>query len=277
MEEGERRRIRFLNYLDHKIKERGFDMNYPNYNLYHTYYKITVNGFYNAEQRRKLLRFLAGSIGINSESKGYAVLTNAVDTVDAQNITNLTDSMNYRMICGMLEEDEEIHSAALALSDVYEDMRISRKPTYKSYLDWMISLRTTYPKNNDIRAELACFEYANGNIADATSELKAMIDTGNMDALEQLAFICDETADYEESYYYYSFLKKVYTDELKIETPVYILEAIDRAEGMLDISTAHRIECDIRGRVAFLNADDGTMRNPIGFAKEGTRRYVYEH
>ena len=130
--------------------------------------------------------------------------------MDEQNIKDATDSRNYKLLCDILDSDEDVCLSAAALVEIYNRLGGKSDHLSMSYLDWIIHLRTATPKTEDISMEIAYFEYASDNVPEAIAELQALVNDGSIVAVHHLAFIYLDGKEYEEAYYYFSLLKTIY-------------------------------------------------------------------
>lgn len=252
-------------------------MTRKHYSLFEKYYRTTVGKFYTKEQCHRLLALLAASHGMDSSTDAYQQVKNAVDTVEAYDITGFVDSKNFQLLCDILEEDVEVITAATALSAVYEDITNRKTPHFAGLVERTIALRTAVPRTNEVRLELAYLEYALGDLEDAEEELCALVDHSCFDAISHLACLKLEMGDDAAAYHYLTLLDKIYEQELELTTDAWIRDRAAALEKKLPASTAAKIRENVRRLPKFLTVEE-SAGSPIGFNPLlTTRRFTYEH
>jgi hypothetical protein len=197
--------------------------------------------------------------------------------LDKQNITNYTESKNYSMVSGIFLDDAEMHSALNALVSAHKSIS-ERGDVYRydGKVDWIIALRKSPPENTAMRMELALFEYSCGNIDAAVNELKQLVNQGVLSAMELLACIHEDRKESEEAFYYYSLIRKVYTQELKMSPPLATNERIDISKGEISLQKADEITREIETSPCFFERNTANNKT-IGFVSTEMRRFTYEH
>lgn len=252
-------------------------MNQNNQCVYNNFYKTTVGRFYTPEQRLRLLRLFALASGIKENSVAYNAIFRRVDVLEKQNITNYTESKNYSMVSSIFLDDAEMHSVLNALVSAHKCISESSDDSlYDNKVNWIIALRRSPPENTALRMELALFEYACENVAAAVNELKQLVNRGLLSAMELLACIHEDNKELEEAFYYYSLIKKVYTQELKMAPPLATNERIDVFRDGISIQKADEITRDIELSPCFF--EHGTaIGKTIGFVSAEMRKFTYEH
>lgn len=251
-------------------------MQHRHYDLFLEYFGAIIGRFYSPEQRQRLLALLLGSFGIYRDSNEYDCILSAIEDVDSHNIGGIIDSKNYRLLCDILDSDDDKRLAAKALVEIYERIEADRDTPKKSYLDWIISLRAANPKTDEVRMEIAYFEYASGNVDEAVKELKALVNDGSIIAVHHLAFISLERQEHEEAYYYFSLLKSIYTKRLKIPAGQFVDSNIEAARDEITTEALREMESDIEkiGGEFPLTKCKGFVT--VGFLST-ERRYTYEY
>ena len=251
-------------------------MNQNNQCVYNNFYKTTIGRFYTTEQRLKLLRLFALSSGIKENSAAYNAIFRRVDVIDKQNIINYTESKNYSMVSSIFLDDVEMHSALNALVSAHKCISESDDSAYDNKVNWIIALRRSTPENTAMRMELALFEYSCGNIDAAVYEFKQLVNRGVLLAMELLACIHEDRKESEEAFYYYSLIKKVYTQELKMAPPLATNERIDVFRDGIPVQRAAEITKDIELSPCFFEHGTANCKT-IGFVSTEMRRFTYEH
>lgn len=253
-------------------------MKNAHYDIYMKYYGAVVGRFYTKEQRRSLLRLFILSAGIDTAGGEYRDICDAVSFVEGYNVEGSTDSRNFKMLCGMQSDNSEVASAASAMSSVYEGLDKQRgRIEYKSFLDWVIKMRTTFPRTDAMRYELGYFAYSSGNTEEAIREFKALVNEGDLYAVEHLAFIYKDMDAYEEAYYYFLLLEHVYEHELRLPTSKSIRMHLSRVRSALPALTVKKIRKEINGIAPVLTHGKRDERPSIGFVGNERRRLTYEH
>lgn len=203
------------------------------FRLYKKYYCITIGRFYTKEQRQKLLLLLAAGCGITPEGDVFRKIQKSIEAVDAQHIRDLVEGKNYCLMCSLMEEDDDIVSAASALVSCYEERLRSGEKQYASPIEWRVSLYSAAPKTQEIKMELAYIEYVADNISEAVGLLKQLADAGNLTAVEHLAVICSEHRDCEKALYYTALYDGVCTKKLRLEPQEWVRNLRERmSEGL---------------------------------------------
>ncbi len=251
-------------------------MNQNNQCVYNNFYKATVGRFYTPEQRLRLLRLFALASGIKENSVAYNAIFRRVDVLEKQNITNYTDSKNYSMVSSIFLDDAEMHSALNALVSAHKSISESDDSTYDNKVNWIIALRRSTPENTAMRMELALFEYSGENIDAAIIELKQLVNRGVLSAMELLACIHEDRKESEEAFYYYSLIRKVYTQELKMSPPLSTNERIDVFRGGISLQKADEITREIESSPCFFEHNTSNNKT-IGFVSTERRKFTYEH
>ena len=252
-------------------------MQNKHYELFLEYFDAVIGRHYLPEQRQRLLTLLLGSHGIYRGSDEFINVSRAIAAVDEQNIRDITDSKNYKLLCDIRDSDEDVCLAAAALVDVYKRLESSSDQQQPmSYLDWIISLRTANPKNEDIAMEIAYFEYASGNNTQAIEELSTLVNDGSIVAIHHLAFIYLDVSEYNKAYYYFSLLRIIYSKRLRIPAPAYITRSIALAKSNMQSESISDIDRDVEKRGNEFPLSKSNGRVTVGFL--GTeRRYTYEY
>ena len=221
-------------------------MHYKHYELFLEYFDATIGRYYSSEQRQRLLTLLLGSKGIYRGQDENISITEAVAEVESQDINSITDSKNYKLICDILDSEEDVCLAAAALVDVYSRMNDDRDRHHgMRYLDWIISLKKANPKTDEICTEIAYFEYANGNIKKAIKELGELVNGGSIVAVHHLAYIFLEDSGYKEAYYYFSLIKGIYIKQLELTVDEYVERNIELCRTRISDADARRIDTDV--------------------------------
>lgn len=252
-------------------------MNLNNQCIYNSFYRTTVGRFYTDEQRARLLRLFTLASGVKESSDTYKAILRRVDVLDKQNITNYTESKNYSMVSGIFLDDAEMQLAVNALVEAYKCIADSDdKSKYKSMVDWIIDLRKSPPENIALRMELALYEYSCGNTDAAIKELKQLVNRGVLSAMEMLACIHEDNKELEEAFYYYSLIKKVYTQELKMVTHLATTEKINFFRSGIPLQKATKIAKDVELSPSFV-VHASTTKKTVGFVNAEMRKFAYEH
>ncbi len=248
-----------------------------NRSVYNNFYKTTVGRFYTKEQKLRLLRLYVLTAGIAEDSEEYNNIFRCVTALDRQGITSYTESKNYSMISGIFAEDTEMNAAVDALVAAHKCILDNRNnPTFDGKVSWIIALRKTPQENPDMRFELALFEYACGNTDAAVKELKELVNTGLLYAMEILACIHVDNQDFEEAFYYYSLIRKVYLQELKLLSPLATNERIDVFREKISVQKADEITQNIDSSMCFFDCNTSPNKT-IGFVGEKARKFTYEY
>ena len=260
-----------------KTPRKEKNMNQNNQCVYNNFYKTTVGRFYTPEQRLRLLRLFALASGVKENSVAYNAIFRRVDVLEKQNITNYTESKNYSMVSSIFLDDAEMHSALNALVSAHKCISESSDDSlYDNNVNWIITLRRSPPENTALRMELALFEYACENVDVTINELKQLVNRGVLFAIELLACIHEDNKELEEAFYYYSLIKKVYTQELKMAPPLATNERIDVFRDGISVQKAEKITRDIELSPCFF--EHGTANGKaIGFVSAEIRKFTYEH
>ena len=248
------------------------------YKLFSRYYNATVGRFYNKEQRRKILRLFMMASGIDETTAAYQTVCNTVDTVEAQKITNLIESKNYQMISKILEDDEDIHSAARALRFAFQaltDNGMIGKDM--SPLAWVASVRCSDCESAAARMERAIMEYAFGNITDAIEALEHLLNDGDLNALELLVCVHAERGANEDAYYYLCLMHRVFTLEFGLQMPASHKDRMQLLQNSIPAERKAAIEQEVCRRPVFMNLGKNAGKPTIGFLNTEERRFAYEH
>lgn len=252
-------------------------MNQNNQSVYNNYYRTTVGRFYTKEQKLRLLRLFTLASGIEENSSEYNTIFRRVDLLDKQNITSYTESKNYSMVSSIFVEDEDMNSAVNALVSAHKAMSgESNNSTFDSKVDWIIALRKAPPEYTSMRMELALFEYSCENVTAAINELKQLVNAGILSALELLACIHGDNGELEEAFYYYSLIKKIYIQELRITLSSSVDNRIQICREGLPQDKPDKIMRDIEAMPCFFENNSQSDKS-IGFLGNKTRRFAYEH
>ncbi len=257
-------------------------MDYNNHCVYDNYYKTTVGRFYTKEQSSRLLRLFALASGFKENSAEYSAIIRRVEVIGKQNIASYAESKNYSIVTGIFVDDSEMISAVNALVsshkaifDIKEKITLDNngKTAYENKVSWIIALRRSPPENTDMKMELALFEYSDGNVDAAVAELKQLVNQGVLSAMELLACIHEDRSEIEEAFYYYSLIKKVYAEELKMPSSLATSERIESLGNKLSAEKADEITKKVEKAPSFFERS----KNPIGFIGAEARRFTYEH
>lgn len=251
-------------------------MQHKHYDLFLEYFNATIGRYYSAEQRQRLLTLLLGSNGIYRGSEEYRSIANAIAEVDSQNINGITESKNYKLLCDILDSDEDLRFAAAALVDVYSRMNVDGERHNMRYLDWIILLRRANPKTDEICMEIAYFEYASGNVEKAVKELGELVNGGSIIALHHLAFIYLESHRYKETYYYFSLIKGIFTKQLMIPVEDYVERSIVFARANVPVADLEKIDSDTERLSAEFPICKCKDYVTVGFMSQ-ERRFTYEY
>ena len=252
-------------------------MNDKNQCIYRNYYKTIVGRFYTQEQRLRLLRLFALASGLKENSVEYNAVFRRVDVLEKQNISNYVESKNYSMVSSIFLDDAEMQAALNALVSAYKNTsERSDDSSYDSKVSWIIALRRSTPENTAMRMELALFEYSCGNIDAAVNELKQLVNSGFLSAMELLACIHEDRNEQEEAFYYYSLIRKVYTQELRMSPPLATNERIDVFRDEISVQKADEITREIESSPCFFERNTASNKT-IGFVSAEMRKFTYEH
>lgn len=194
--------------------------------IYRKLYNATIGRFYTEEQQEKLLELFAAGSGVLADSEDFKCIKEAMKTVASQGITDYVDSCNYRLVCNMSEDNTFLQCAADALADCYESRERNKAPTYAQAADWRIAVFTAREDDAELTMERAYIEYASKNIDYAVDILKKLAyERGSYEAVEHLAFISCDTANYGDALLYLELLKKISVNELHM-TPEFWIENV---------------------------------------------------
>ena len=252
-------------------------MHNKHYDLFLEYFDATCGRYYTVEQRQRLLTLLLGSNGIYRGSEEYRRIADAVATLEAEDIRNLTESRNYQLLCDMIGLGDDVRLAASALVDVFGRMTANRERQNMRYLDWIIFLKKANPKTDEICMEIAYFEYANENVEKAIKELGDLVNGGSIVAVHHLAFIYLDSGRYKEAYYYFSLLKGVYTKQLEIPVGDFVDKGIATARANITDAEARLIDTDMDRLTADFPLCKKDDRVTVGFMSSTERRFTYEY
>lgn len=248
-------------------------------NVFIAYYESTIGRFYSAEQRQRILRLIALSNGINAGTKDFTSILEAANTVDAQNISDYTESRNFKILCDLSNEDDALRSAAAALVAVYREIEHDRGPTlYETERDWLMHLHTTSKKTQDVYVDLGLLSYVGGNMADAIGQLETLVNEGDMTVVELLAIMCVENHSFEAAYHYFSLMYNVYVNELKVKTrsSAWIKNYMDAIEIRIAGEKAERIRANTAALAPLFVGKRRGDKPSVGFLNGVERRFSYE-
>lgn len=232
--------------------------------IYAKYYETVIGRFYDIEQKERLLDLFLESAGIRAGSKEYNDIFNTVLTLENAGVESSIDCKNLKLIYGMIGLGGDLQCALNVLDSVYtrnEALEHSGHEGYKSFLDWVIALRTTFPKTNQIRFELAYLEYSNGNVRDAVSELEALVGSGMFEAVESIATIYYKEGNLDRVLFYYLLLKEVCETELMLTVPKHLEERLDELIAKVTETQLVTLKMEVKRMLPFMT----NKKNPIGF------------
>lgn len=232
--------------------------------IYAKYYETVIGRFYDIEQKERLLDLFLESAGIRAGSKEYNDIFNTVLTLENAGVESSIDCKNLKLIYGMIGLCGDLQCALNVLDSVYtkhETLERSGDEGYKSFLDWVIALRTTFPKTNQIRFELAYLEYSNGNVNESVSELDALVGSGMLEAVESLATIYYKEGNFEKALFYCLLLKEVCETELMLSVPKHLAERLEELITKVTESQLVTLKLEVKRMLPFMI----NKKNPIGF------------
>lgn len=248
-------------------------------NVFIAYYELTIGRFYSAEQKQRILRLVALSNGIGAGTKEFASVIEAANTVDSQNISDYTESRNFKILCDLSNEDDALRAAAAALVAVYREIDSSRDAhAYESEREWFMYLHTTPKKTREIHVDLGLLSYATGNLVDAIGQFEILVNGGDMSFVEMLAIMCIENYSFEAAYHYFSLMHNVYVSELKVKTraSLWIKNYMEAIEIRIASDKAEKIRENTAALAPLFVSKRRADKPSVGFLNGVERRFSYE-
>ena len=235
--------------------------------IFRKFYGATVGRFYSEDQKRKLLILFAASCGIDEELLEYDYVIDAMKTVSAQGITDYVDSCNYRLVCNMSEDNIVLQCAAEAIADCYELRERTRAPIYTQAADWRIAVFTAPSDDIDAQMERAYIEYACENIDFAIDIWKKLaFERGSYAAVEYLAFISCETANYGDALLYLELLNKISVKELHMMPESWIAKTRNAIVSRVPAKKIEEVNARVQRQAPMIVNQMNERR--IGFATD---------
>lgn len=244
--------------------------------LYGRYFSAVVGRHYPAPQRERILTLIATAFGVERDGEELELLLSTVRAIEEHEINDANDCKNFLLVCEIMGEDDEAQAAVTALEDVFGDFAREKRPTYASHLEWILEMRSAFPRTEALRMENAMLEFSTGDIASTVEELKILVNGGNFPALAYLAEISADEERFDAAYHYLLLLRRTYEKEIEIPPFEVLSERLSLARSAIGRARAAEIEAAVEALPPFLTADE--FAGGIGFGQKTTgRRYTYEH
>lgn len=234
--------------------------------LYEKYYSATVERYYNAKEKRKLLALFAAAYGISESSGEFLQLAEVIDSVEKFGIECLMDCKNFLLIADAIPGKKELIKAVRAAKVCYEKYMETGRRTYSDVIDWRTDVYKNVAEDANSKLDAAYIEYSRGSVDRAIKRFEELIDEkSHLPSVEHLAVIHGKRADHKESLFWLLVLTDVLENVLSIDSPEALGRSIEAACARLSKSEISDITEKAKRKVKQKFGYGQVNRSSIGF------------
>lgn len=234
--------------------------------FYEKYYSATVQRYYSAKEKRKLIGLFAAAYGISESSSEFLQITEVIESVEKFGIETLMDCKNFLLIADAIPGKKELLKAVRAAKLCFEKYDAAGRRTYSDVVDWRTEVYKTLSHDAAAKLDAAYIEYARGAVDKAIGRFTELAeDMAHLPSVEHLAVIYENRADYAQALFWLTVLSDVLRDVLNIDCPESVGESIEKAESKLKAAEKKQIVENAKRKVKQKFSYGQISRGSIGF------------